>query len=290
MPGAGRSIKEEDELEAQEKRGVPRRIRRRRVRVRRGGLRRRWRRRRARGPAVVVVHGDRVQGRRGSRLHHGVGPPAPGVVPRAEPADRRGDPLPARAAGLEGRGLQHRLPVVRQRDCPGRQVGLGQVLGERQRLRRERQGDRGDRHVQLRLRGDRDPGAEPGAGRRHRDGLTGEHVSVPHGQPPRRLRHDRAGQVLPVGDAQLRPCRGARRLPGRGPGRVHAERGDQERLHPQRQGGVRPRRRDDDPQGGGVPRDQDRRLRGVGSRRRRATRRRCRRSSRPGRTRCSSAG
>ena len=62
----------------------------------------------------------------------------------------------------------------------------------------------------------------------------------------RRLRHDRAGQVLPVGDAQLRPRRRARRLPGRGRRRVHAERGRQERLHPQRQGGLRPRRRDDD--------------------------------------------
>ena len=36
---------------------------------------------------------------------------------------------------LEGRRLHGRLPVVRRRDRTGRQVGLGQVLGERQRVR-----------------------------------------------------------------------------------------------------------------------------------------------------------
>ena len=41
--------------------------------------------------------------------------------------------------------------------------------------------------------------------------------------------------------------------------------GRQERLRPERQGGLRPRRRDDDAQGGRVARDQDRGLRGLGS-------------------------
>ena len=34
---------------------------------------------------------------------------------------------------------------------------------------------------------DRDPGAEPGIGRRHPDGVAGEHLAVPHGQPARGL-------------------------------------------------------------------------------------------------------
>ena len=64
------------------------------------------------------------------------------------------------------------LPVVRRRDRPGGEVGLGQVLAERERLCRERQGHRRDRHVQLGLRRDRDPGAQPGGERRHRDDLA----------------------------------------------------------------------------------------------------------------------
>ena len=83
----------------------------------------------------------------------------------------------------------------------------GKCSLERERVRRERQGDRRHRHLQLRLRGDRDPGPEPGAGRRHRDDLAGEHVPVPDGEPAGRVRFDRARQVLPVGDAQLRPRR-----------------------------------------------------------------------------------
>ena len=43
----------------------------------------------------------------------------------------------------------------------------------------------------------------------------------------------------------------ARRLPGRGRGGVHAGAGRQERLHPERQGGLRPRRRDEPAQRGG---------------------------------------
>ena len=38
------------------------------------------------GAAVVVVHGDRVRGRRRSRLHHRVRPPAPGLVARRRPS------------------------------------------------------------------------------------------------------------------------------------------------------------------------------------------------------------
>ena len=54
------------------------------------------------------------------------------------------------------------------------------------------------RDVQLGLCRDRDPGAEPGSGRRRRDDVAREHVRLPHrGRPG--LRCDRAGQVLPVG-------------------------------------------------------------------------------------------
>ena len=88
---------------------------------------------------------------------------------------------------VQGRRLQHRLPGVRRRDCAGRQVGLRQVLAERERLRGERQADRGHRHVQLGLRGDHHPGAEPGTGGRDRDDLARQHVPVPDGQPAGRL-------------------------------------------------------------------------------------------------------
>ena len=73
--------------------------------------------------------------------------------------------------------------------------------------------DRRRRHVQLRLRRDHHPGAEQGAGRRHRHGLAGEHVRLPHRRRPR-LRVERAGQVLPDGHAQLR-ARGRRTTPTR---------------------------------------------------------------------------
>ena len=40
-------------------------------------------------------------------------------------------------ARLEGGQVLARLPELRRLDCAGRQVGLGQVLGERERLRAE---------------------------------------------------------------------------------------------------------------------------------------------------------
>ena len=120
------------------------------------------------------------------------------------------------------------------------------------------------RHVQLGLRRDHHPGAQPGAGRRPRDGLAGEHVRLPD-RGRTGVRGRRAGQVLPGRHAQLRPRRRPRRLPGRGSGRVHAGAGHDEAVHPQRQGGVRPRRRDEHAQRGRAPRHRGRRLRGVGS-------------------------
>ena len=60
------------------------------------------------------------------------------------------------------------------------------------------------------------PVAQPGARGRDRDGLAGQHVRLPDGEPAGRLRLDRARQVLPVGDAQLRACR-RRTTPTRAP-------------------------------------------------------------------------
>ena len=182
-----RPPKEEDELEVQEECGFSRAARRR-ARARRRGLRRvttaagrprRFRRHRARRSSTRATATRTTSSRPTSRCR----------APRA----RRREQIVAAirheldAARLEGRRLQHRLPVVRRRDRPGRQVGLGQVLAERERLRRERRGDRRHRHVQLGLRGDHHPGAEPGAGRRHRDDVPGQHVPVPDGQPAGRL-------------------------------------------------------------------------------------------------------
>ena len=72
-------------------------------------------------------------------------------------------------------------------------------------------------------------------------------------------------KYYPARHAQLRARRRARRVPGRRRGRVRQGAGRQERLHPERQGGLRPRRRDELPERGGERRHQDRRLRGVGS-------------------------
>ena len=61
------------------------------------------------------------------------------------------------------------------------------------------------------------------------------------------VRRRRARPLLPDGHAQLRPRGRPRRVPGRGPGPVHAGAGDDEALHPQRQGGLRARGGDQRP-------------------------------------------
>ena len=246
-PGASSVIRgEEEEVDCKEERARLDRAARVRAGARRGRLRwGRWRWRSG-GASVVVLYGDRVRGRRGPGLHPGLGLPAPGLVADADRADRRCDQVPAAAAGVEGRRLQHRLPVVRRRDRAGGQVGLGQVLGERQRLRGERRRHRRHRDVQLRVRRHRDPGSEPGSRRWDPDDVAGEHVRLPHGSGAV-VRLDRAGQVLPVRVAELPARRRERRVPGcRGRG-VRPEPGHQEHLHPERQGGLRPRRRDELP-------------------------------------------
>ncbi len=64
-----------------------------------------------------------------------------------------------------------------------------------------------------------------------------EHRNRPDG--PRRRRQGRARQVLPDGQAHLRPRRPVRRHPGRRGDDVHEGRGLHEGLHPERQGGLR---------------------------------------------------
>ena len=58
------------------------------------------------------------------------------------------------------------------------------------------------------------PGAEPGAGRRDRDALAGEHLPVPD-RGRAGVRGHGTGPVLPVRRAQLCARRGPRRVPGR---------------------------------------------------------------------------
>ena len=98
----------------------------------------------------------------------------------------------------------------------------------------------------------------------HRDALARQHVRLPDAGGAG-LRQDRAGQVLPVGHAELRSRRRQRRLPGRCRRRVRAVDRRQERVHPQRQGGLRSRRRDELQERRGVTRHQGRRLRVVRS-------------------------
>ena len=74
----------------------------------------------------------------------------------------------------------------------------------------------------------------------------------------------RAGQVLPERQAELHPHRRRGRLPGCGGRAAHEAARLQERLHPQRQGGLRPRRRDDYQELRDQAGPQGRRLHGLG--------------------------
>ena len=171
LAGASRGV-------AGTRRGRLRRRRRRRLGRRGYGRRSRWGRER-RGIAGVLVHGHRIRGRGRSGRDHRLRPADAGLFPHPDGADDQGDPLRARPGGVEGRRPQHRLPGLRRRDRPGRQVGLRQVLHQRAGLREQPGRDRRHRHLQLGLCRDRDPGGEPGAERAARDGLAGEHVRLP---------------------------------------------------------------------------------------------------------------
>ena len=98
-----------------------------------------------------------------------------------------------------------------------------------------------------------------------------------------------ARQVLSVGGAQLPARCPERRLSGRRGGRVRTEPRHQERVRPERRGGLRSRRRDDIPQGRGIRRDRRSPASRLGTRRRPATRPSSRRSRGRGPTQSSSA-
>ena len=178
-----------------------------------------------------------------SRLPDRDGPADAGWLAHADGADGGGDRLRARPAELEGRRLQHRLPGLRRLDCPARRSGIRTSAARTPTPTRQNSKLIGvDRHVQLRLRRDRDPGAEPGTGRRAPAALAGQHVRL----PDRAVRGRRAGEVLPERQAQ-RTRALHRAIPNQGAvdAKFLSEQGRQERLHPERQGGVRPRRREE---------------------------------------------
>jgi len=99
-------------------------------------------------------------------------------------ADDPCDQVHLQPARLEGGQVLDRLPELRRRDGPGRQVGLGQVLVERERLRTEQQRGRRDRNVQLGLCRDHRSGSQPCRERSGRDGQPGEHVRRPDARRP----------------------------------------------------------------------------------------------------------
>ena len=149
-----------------------------------GGGQRRWR---AGGFAVVVVHGIEYKGD---------GDPdyiLASDLPLQGSSRAQNEQIVAAIRYQLGQqdwkagDYNDRLPVVRRRDCAGRQVGLRQVLANANNYAANdkvigvigtfNSGCAAIDH----------PGAEPGVGRRHPDGLAGEHVAVPDGQPPGRL-------------------------------------------------------------------------------------------------------
>ena len=288
-PGAVQS-KEEDELELKRNGLLARRSARRRPRARRRGLR--WETTAAgrRGASVVVVHGDRVRGRRRPGLHHRLRPAAAGrrrarrrcrSTTRSAPSSTSATGRPATTTSASSRATTRpprpasgtRASARRTRNTYAENDKVIGVIGT------FNSGCARDHH----------PGAEPGAGRRHRDDLAGEHLSVPDGQPAGRLRRHRAGQVLPDRRAELRARRPADDYQGAAVAEFMKEQGvksvyilnDKEAYGLGVATTTRKARR--------VARASRSPASRPGIRRRRATRRCSRRSSRPGRTPSSSA-
>ncbi len=84
-----------------------------------------------RAPGVVVLGDSERKRQVPDRLR----PAAPGLRSGTDDPDDAGHRVRAAAARLEGRELHPRLPELRRLDRTGRQVGLGQGLGERERVR-----------------------------------------------------------------------------------------------------------------------------------------------------------
>ena len=176
-PGARSPTKEEESLTLK-KRRAPRRAARRRARARRGRLRRRTtaaarrrrcRRRRARRSST------RATGDPDYMIASDL--PLQGVVAHADRADRRRRSATS-SSSRTGRPATTTSASSRATTRP-RRPASGTRASARQNANAYAANDERDRrhrHVQLGLRRDRHPGAEPGAGRRHRDDLAGEHV------------------------------------------------------------------------------------------------------------------
>ena len=108
-----------------------------------------------------------------------------------------------------------------------------QVRGERPHLRRQKSS--GHRHLQLRVRRDRDPGPQRAADRRW---SAREHRRGPDAHRRRAPRPaSRTSTTRPANELHAR--RRGRRLPGHDRRPVHEELGREEGLHPRRQGALR---------------------------------------------------
>ena len=214
-----------------------------------GGGRRR--RSGAGGAAVVVVHGDRVRGRRETRTYILASDfPLQGSSRTQTMQIVEAIRYLLEKSDCKAGDYNIGLPVVRRRDGAGRQVGLGQVLDERATPT-----PANDKVVGV--IGTFNSGCAaiiiPVLNQAPDGGIAmispaNTYVCLTEGGPG--CDATEPDKYYPSGSAQLRPRRRERRLPGRGRGRVRQGAGRQERLHPQRQGGLRPRRRDELPERG----------------------------------------
>ena len=282
--------KEEDSLTPRE-RDASSLAARSRARARRRRLRwRRWRRRGAGGTAVVVVHGDRVRGRRGPGLHHRVRFPAAGLVAHADPADRRGDPARAEASAT-GRPATTTSASSRATTRPHRRAS-GTRASARQNANAYAANDK-----VIGVIGTFNSGCAaiiiPVLNQAPDGGIA--MVSPANTYPcltvnlPGGCDSTEPDKYYPAGTRNYARVVPADDYQGAAVAEFAQSKGIKKRLHPERQGGLRPRRRDDLPQGSRVASASRSRASRPGIRRPRATRRCSRRSKAPARTQSSSA-
>ena len=188
----------------------------------------------------------RVLGQRPPRQADRLRPAAAGRLGRALQADERRDRPGDGAQGLAGRQHRGRLPGLRRLPGLDRRVGREPLPVQRRRLRRRPRRDRRDRHLQLRLRAGHDPDPEQGARRRPADGLARQHPGLPD-RAGLDLQAERAGRLLPVGHAQLRPGGPQRRRADGRARQLRQRAGDPQPVHPGR------RRRPDQQGPGATP-------------------------------------
>ena len=214
--------------------------------------------------SVVLLRACLLQGIGQPAAPDRIRPSAAGRRSRSAAVDGEGDPVRAReAVQLQGRQVHGRLPVVRRLDRADRRLGRGQVHLERPRYANDRTVmgvlgtfNTGCAKLILPII-NRAPGgpiamissANTGVGLTHTAAWTDP------GEPK---------IYYPTGQAELRPRRDRRRLPGprcRGPAEDAQE---DEGLRPPRQPGLRQGRRQRVPGSCEEARHQGARLRGVG--------------------------